>query len=107
MDIFKNFFLGCCYSDNRPDIRGDLVTGPGPVEGGARWKEQPNDIYPELPLGGTVVPNEEVKRGPLLEIEVVEGVALKKGTLLTINAQGLIDSKRGKKDGCTIIGTQG
>jgi hypothetical protein len=41
-----------------------------------------------------------------LKIEVIEGYAVPKNTILTINACGLINSKRNKSDGCTIIGSQ-
>jgi hypothetical protein len=37
---------------------------------------------------------------------VIEGYAVPKNTILTINACGLINSKRNKSDGCTIIGSQ-
>ena len=36
----------------------------------------------------------------------MEGIESMIGTQLQINAQGLIGSKRKKKDGCTIIGSQ-
>jgi hypothetical protein len=51
----------------------------------------------DIPIGGTVIPQSEIKKAPLLKIEV---------TILSINACGLIDSKRNKNDGCTILGCQ-
>jgi hypothetical protein len=60
----------------------------------------------EMPLGGTIVPKEEIKKAQILKIEVIEGYAVPKNTTLMINACGLIGSKRNKSDGCTIIGSQ-
>lgn len=37
---------------------------------------------------------------------MIDGFAIPKNTILTINACGLIDSKRNKNDGCTILGSQ-
>jgi hypothetical protein len=37
---------------------------------------------------------------------VIEGVAIPKNTILTINACGLIGSLRNNNDGCTIIGSK-
>jgi hypothetical protein len=59
----------------------------------------------DIPYGGTIIPKEEIKKAPLLKIEVVEGYAVPKNTVLQINACGLIGSKRNKSDGCTIIGS--
>lgn len=36
---------------------------------------------------------------------MIEGLAIPKNTILNINAQGLIGSKRNKNDGCSIIGS--
>lgn len=60
----------------------------------------------DLPIGGSLVPKEEIKRAAMLKIEVMEGFAVPKNTMLQINACGLINSKRNKGDGCTIIGSQ-
>ena len=59
----------------------------------------------DLPIGGAMVPKEEIKRAAMLRIEVMEGFAVPKNTMLQINACGLINSKRNKGDGCTIIGS--
>ena len=59
-----------------------------------------------MPIGGIVVPQEEIKKAAILKIEVLEGYALPKGTSLQINACGLIGSVRNKSDGCTVIGCQ-
>lgn len=37
---------------------------------------------------------------------MIEGALIKKGTTITINACGMIGSKRNKSDGCTIFGSQ-
>lgn len=57
-------------------------------------------------MGGIIVPQEEINRAPLLKIEVIEGIAIPKNTVLTVNACGLVGSLRKKNDGCTIIGSQ-
>ena len=67
-------------------------------------------------MPGFIVPKEEIKKAPLLEIivkfeknhnsQVVEGLAVDRNTKLRINACSLIGSKRNKGDGCTIIGSQ-
>jgi len=59
----------------------------------------------DIPMPGFIVPKEEIKKAPLLEIIVVEGLAVDKNTKLRINACGLIGSKRNKSDGCTILGS--
>ena len=70
----------------------------------------------DLPIGGAIVPKEEIKKAALLKIEVhlyvynflikvIEGFAVAKNTTLEINACGLKGSKRNKSDGCTIIGS--
>lgn len=69
----------------------------------------PNEVgHPmlDMPIGGTIVPKEEIKKANLLKIEVIEGYAVPKNLTLLINACGLINSKRNKSDGCTIIGSQ-
>jgi len=40
----------------------------------------------DIPIGGTMVPKEEIKRAPILKIEVIEGFAVPKNTVLEINA---------------------
>lgn len=69
----------------------------------------------DIPAAGFIVPKEEIKKAPILQIlvilivflslKVVEGLAVDKNTQLKINACGLIGSKRNKSDGCTIIGS--
>ena len=59
-----------------------------------------------MPLGGIVISKDEIKKAPILKIEVLEGYAVSKGVNLSINACGLVGSKRNKSDGCTIIGSQ-
>jgi len=61
----------------------------------------------ELNQVGQVVPVEEISKAPLMKIDVVEGPEISKNAQLEINACGLIGSKRGKQDGCTIIGSIG
>ena len=51
------------------------------------------------------MPEEEINKAPLLKIEVIEGIAIPKNTILTVNACGLIGSLRKKNDGCTIVGS--
>lgn len=60
----------------------------------------------ELSLNNVVVPQEEVSKAECLCIEVIEGPEANRGTQLNINAQGLLGSRRGKNDGCTILGSQ-
>ena len=62
------------------------------------------DGMTELSLGAVVVPQEEVYKAECLHIEVIEGPEANRGTVLDINAQGLVGSARGKNDGCTILG---
>lgn len=58
------------------------------------------------PIEGILISEEEKKIAPTLEIKIIEGNEELLGTQLIINAQGLVASKRNKKDGCTIIGSQ-
>lgn len=62
--------------------------------------------YTELSLGNMIVPQDEIKRAESLRIEVIEGPEINRGTCLEINACGLVGSRRGKNDGCTILGCQ-
>ncbi len=96
MEIFKNLFLGCCYSDNRMDNKSDMITAPvGNYENGrTKQNNQQHKVIEadelannaDIPIGGTFVPVEEIKKAQLLKIEVIEGLSLKKGTTLIINA---------------------
>ena len=57
-----------------------------------------------------VVPHSEVARAPLLYINIKETPDDHDNfadRFLKINAQGLQGGRRGKLDGCTIIGTRG
>lgn len=40
-----------------------------------------------------------------LTLEIMESPSIKAGTIITINSEGLIGSKRGVKDGCAYFGT--
>lgn len=62
------------------------------------------DGMTELSLGAVVVPLDEVNKAECLHIEVIEGPEANRGTVLDINAQGLVGSARNKNDGCTILG---
>jgi len=73
--------------------------------GGAHEGEMMGSPIMDLPLGGAIVPREEIKKAAMLKIEVIEGFAVPKNTTLQINACGLVGSKRNKSDGCTIIGS--
>ncbi|CDW78600.1 UNKNOWN [Stylonychia lemnae] len=53
-----------------------------------------------------VIPREEIKQAPVLQIEVLEGGSLPQNIQLKINACGLIGSLRNKNDGYTILGSQ-
>lgn len=46
-----------------------------------------------------------INSAKILNIEVVESPTIKVGTIITMNAGGLIDSKRLLKDGCAYFGT--
>ena len=60
----------------------------------------------ELTLGQVMIPHDEVGRADWLIIDVIEGPAeVNRDNSLEINAQGLMGSKRDKKDGCTILGS--
>ena len=67
--------------------------------------EHDADGMTELSLGAVVVPQEEVNKAECLRIEVIEGPEANRGTVLDINAQGLVGSQRNKNDGCTILGS--
>ena len=58
------------------------------------------------PIEGILISEEEKRKAPILTIQIMEGVDTMVGKQLTINAQGLVLSKRKKKDGNTIIGSQ-
>ena len=57
------------------------------------------------PIEGILISDEEKRKASILTIEIMEGVDTMVGKQLTINAQGLVMSKRKKKDGNTIIGS--
>ena len=57
------------------------------------------------PIEGVLISDEEKKIAPLLQLEILEGQESMMGQKLIINAQGLVASRRKKKDGCTIIGS--
>lgn len=59
-----------------------------------------------MPLSVGIIPIEEVDKGPKLNIEVVEGTAIPRNTILNINPQGLVSSQRKAFDGCVFFGTQ-
>ena len=59
-----------------------------------------------MSLGNMIVPQDEIMRAESLRIEVIEGPEINRGTCLEINACGLVGSRRGKNDGCTILGCQ-
>jgi len=64
------------------------------------------DVADFANLDGAVIPIEQVHLAKQVKIEVIEGFdQLDKSTALLINAQGLEGSLRGKRDGCTIIGS--
>jgi len=46
----------------------------------------------ELSLGAVVIPQDEVNKAECLRIEVIEGPEANRGTVLDINAQGLVGS---------------
>lgn len=58
---------------------------------------------------GAVVPTSEISKAPLLHIEMIEGPDLPnlQPSVLEVNACGMIGGKRGKSDGCVIIGSLG
>ena len=63
------------------------------------------EIDRNQPIEGTLVHDDEVGSAPLLEVKIIEGLEDAIGQCLQVNAQGLVGSKRNKKDGCTIIGS--
>ena len=63
-------------------------------------------MQPHEPIEGVLIPDSEVDRACKLQIEILEGSQDLIGKALLINAQGLINSYRNRKDGCTIIGCQ-
>ena len=65
-----------------------------------------NPIDINEPIEGLLIPDSEARTSPLLQIAIVEGLPNMVGSLLNINAQGLMGSRRNKKDGCTILGSQ-
>lgn len=73
----------------------------------ANYNDQDHDAdgMTELSLGAVVVPQDEVNKAECLRIEVIEGPEANRGTVLDINAQGLVGSQRSKNDGCTILGS--
>ena len=77
------------------------------VDSFANLAEQDHDAdgMTELSLGAIVVPLDEVNKAEALRIEVIEGPEANRGTVLDINAQGLVGSQRSKNDGCTILGS--
>lgn len=58
------------------------------------------------PIEGVLIPDSEARESPMLKIAILEGLPEMVGGELNINAQGMHGSKRNKKDGCTIIGSQ-
>ena len=57
------------------------------------------------PIEGILISEEEKKLAAILQITIMEGMPQMIGHKLVINAQGLVNSQRNKKDGCTIIGS--
>lgn len=64
----------------------------------------PMDIHE--PIDGILISDAEKLSAPLLRIRILEGIQEMIGHQILINAQGLVSSKRNKKDGCTIFGSQ-
>ena len=68
------------------------------------------NLLAEIPV---LIPQEEIKLAPLLDLEVLEAppatanfkFLLLKGTQFQINARGLVGSKRNKNDGCVFFGS--
>lgn len=56
-----------------------------------------------------IVPLSEIPKAPTVRIEAIDSKDLDSqlGAVFHVNACGMVDSKRGKHDGCTIIGTKG
>jgi hypothetical protein len=59
-----------------------------------------------------MIPPEEVKFAPTLELEVIESPStvgfkhfIKLGQVFNLNARGLLTSKRNMYDGCVFFGT--
>lgn len=49
--------------------------------------------------------SKEIREGPRLNLNIIEGTSLQKGTLLKISPTGLENSLRNKKDGLTFLGS--
>ena len=68
------------------------------------------NLLAEIPV---LIPQEEIKLAPLLDLEVLEAppatsnfkFLLLKETQFQINARGLVGSKRNKNDGCVFFGS--
>lgn len=60
----------------------------------ANLQDQDHDAdgMTELSLGAVVIPQDEVNKAECLRIEVIEGPEANRGTVLDINAQGLVGS---------------
>ena len=52
------------------------------------------------------MPKDEIFKADLLSLEVVEGISFERGQVYTINACGLLNSKRNRNDGCVLVGSQ-
>ena len=60
----------------------------------------------DVPLSVRVISKEEIESAPQLDIEVIEGTVIERGKIFSMNAGGMIGSKRASNDGCLFMGTQ-
>ena len=67
--------------------------------------DEVQEIDRNQPIEGLLIHDDVVGSAPLLEVQIIEGLQDAIGQCLQVNAQGLVGSKRNKKDGCTIIGS--
>jgi hypothetical protein len=58
---------------------------------------------------GVIIPITEIAKASILRVEALEGPAVTslREKCFEMNACGMVGSRRGKNDGCTIIGTTG
>ena len=91
------------YQDGKdPNYRFDMQQ-----DRGKRQFKDENELIAPIndPIDGVMISDEEKNRAPVLSVRILEGLKEMIGQNLIINAQGLANSKRNKKDGCTIIGS--
>lgn len=53
-----------------------------------------------------IITEEIIAHSKKLRLQVIEGVIIKPGTIIDINAGGLVGSKRKSKDGYAYFGTE-